>query len=176
MVSRPDPGHAFSEALCPDCVFPCGQAPGRRLRAPAQPPAAWRGVARARLPSWATLHSAPQPGGGVAPHASRAATRPKSAVCTTWGPQTAPFREASGRDAPLREAARVFPLAVRAPSPAGLAPVAARDVAAAARPWTRASCRISPETTAARRQRPMGPRRRTGALRAGDGSVLCPAD
>ena len=28
------------------------------------PPAAWRGVARARLPSWAIFHSAPQAGGG----------------------------------------------------------------------------------------------------------------
>ena len=159
MASRPGPGRAISEALCPDCAFPCGQAPGRGLRAPVQPPRRLAGgVARARLPSWATLHSAPQTGGGVAPHASRAATRPKSAVCTTWGPQTAP----------LREAARVFPLAVRAPSPAGLAP--------AARPWTRASCRISPETTAARGRRPMGLRSRARALRAGDDSSLCPAD
>ena len=46
------------------CVFPCGRAPGRDLRALEQPPAAWRGVARAHLPSWATFHSAPQAGGG----------------------------------------------------------------------------------------------------------------
>ena len=37
-------------------------------------PAAWRGVARAHLPSWAVSHSAPQPGGGVAPHLPGAAT------------------------------------------------------------------------------------------------------
>ena len=48
------------------CVFPCGRAPGRDLRALAQPPpAAWRGVARAHLPSWAFFHSAPQAGGGL---------------------------------------------------------------------------------------------------------------
>ena len=35
-----------------------------RQRRSAQPPAAWRGVARARLPSWAIFHSAPQAGGG----------------------------------------------------------------------------------------------------------------
>ena len=45
MVSRPGLGRALSEALCPDCVFPCSQAPSRGLRAPAQPP--------------------PQPGGGL---------------------------------------------------------------------------------------------------------------
>ena len=38
-------GRAFSETLCPDCVFPCSQAPGRGLRTLAQPP--------------------PQPGGGL---------------------------------------------------------------------------------------------------------------
>ncbi len=37
MVPRPGPGRAISEALCPDCAFPRGQAPGRGLRAPAQP-------------------------------------------------------------------------------------------------------------------------------------------
>ena len=67
MVSRPGPGCALSEALCPDCAFPCSRAPGRGLRTLAQPPAAWRGVARAHLPSWATLHSAPQAGGGLRP-------------------------------------------------------------------------------------------------------------
>ena len=45
MVSRPSPGRAISEALCPDCAFPCGQAPGRRLRIPGATP--------------------PQPGGGL---------------------------------------------------------------------------------------------------------------
>ena len=82
------------------------------------PPAAWRGVARAHLPSWATFHSAPQPGGGVALHASRAATSRKGAVCATRRPQTTPFREASGQDAPLRKAARATSSAASAPSPA----------------------------------------------------------
>ncbi len=86
MVSRSGPGRALSEALCPDCAFPCGQATGWGLRVPgatppqlggapdrglrvpgATPPAAWRGVARAHLPSWATFHSAPQAGGGLVP-------------------------------------------------------------------------------------------------------------
>ena len=31
------------------------------------PPPGWRGVARARLPSWAIFHSAPQAGGGLCP-------------------------------------------------------------------------------------------------------------
>ncbi len=31
------------------------------------PPAAWRGVARAHLPSWSTFQSAPQAGGGLRP-------------------------------------------------------------------------------------------------------------
>ena len=38
MVPRPGPGRAISEALCPDCAFPRGQAPGRGLRTLAQPP------------------------------------------------------------------------------------------------------------------------------------------
>ena len=38
MVSRPDPGRSVSEALCPDCVFPYSQAPGRGLRILEQPP------------------------------------------------------------------------------------------------------------------------------------------
>ena len=33
----------------------------------ATPPAAWRGVARAHLPSWAIFHSAPQAGGRFGP-------------------------------------------------------------------------------------------------------------
>ena len=45
MVSRPGPRRALSEVLCPDCVFPCGQPPGRGLRTLAQ--------------------TAPQPGGGL---------------------------------------------------------------------------------------------------------------
>ena len=47
MVSRPGPGCALSEALCPDCAFPCSQALGRRLRVPGATP--------------------PQPGGGLCP-------------------------------------------------------------------------------------------------------------
>ena len=38
MVPRPDLGRALSEALCPDCVFPCSRAPNRGLRTLAQPP------------------------------------------------------------------------------------------------------------------------------------------
>ena len=45
MVSRPGPGCAISEALCPDCAFPCSQAPSRHLRVPGATP--------------------PQPGGGL---------------------------------------------------------------------------------------------------------------
>ena len=37
MASRPGPGRAISEALCPNYIFTCGQAPGRGLRALAQP-------------------------------------------------------------------------------------------------------------------------------------------
>ena len=37
IVPRPSPEGAISKALCPDCAFPCSQAPGRGLRAPAQP-------------------------------------------------------------------------------------------------------------------------------------------
>ena len=37
-------------------------------------PAAWRAVARARLPSWATFHSAPRPGGRLPCAPLRAAT------------------------------------------------------------------------------------------------------
>ena len=47
MVPRPGPRRSVSEALCPDCVFPYSQAPGRGLRTLAQPP--------------------PQPGGGLVP-------------------------------------------------------------------------------------------------------------
>ena len=36
IVPRPSPEGAISKALCPDCAFPCGQALGRGLRAPAQ--------------------------------------------------------------------------------------------------------------------------------------------
>ena len=32
------------DAGAADCAFPCSRAPGRGLRTPAQPPAAWRGV------------------------------------------------------------------------------------------------------------------------------------
>ena len=38
MAPRPGPGRAISEALCPDCAFPCSRAPGRGLRTLAQPP------------------------------------------------------------------------------------------------------------------------------------------
>ena len=38
MVSRPGLGRAISEALCSDCAFPCGQAPGRGPQASARPP------------------------------------------------------------------------------------------------------------------------------------------
>ena len=37
IVPRPSPEGAISKALCPDCAFPCGQAPGRGLRTLAQP-------------------------------------------------------------------------------------------------------------------------------------------
>ena len=47
----------------------------------ATPPAAWRGVARARLPSWAIFHSAPQAGGrfGPAPPGRRRDRKAQSA-------------------------------------------------------------------------------------------------
>ena len=38
IVPRPSPEGAISKALCPDCAFPCGQAPSRGLRTLAQPP------------------------------------------------------------------------------------------------------------------------------------------
>ncbi len=173
MVSRPDLGHAFSEALCPDCVFPCGQAPGRRLRAPAQP--------------------APQPGGGllericpvepfsIVPRSLAGGCAPRlpggdvteSAFCATWEPQTAPLREASGRDASLCETVRASP-----------------------RPWTRGHCdlwsRSSDTRVPASVDEGLMPhdaedgRRAQAAAhgspppgagpRAGNGSVLCPAD
>ena len=63
MVSRSGPGRALSEALCPDCAFPCGQATGWGLRVPgATPPqlggAPDRGL---RVPG----ATPPQPGGGL---------------------------------------------------------------------------------------------------------------
>ena len=109
------------------------------------PPPGWRGVARARLPSWAIFHSAPQAGGGLCPtppgrrrngkahsaqHGSRRLrlfVRRRSGMCPSVGPRAAP-----------------------APSPAGLAIVT-------------------------RGRRPMGLRSRAQGLRVGDGSGLCPA-
>ena len=44
------------------------------------PPPGWRGIARARLPSWATFHSAPQPGGGFGPAPSRGLLRPETGL------------------------------------------------------------------------------------------------
>ena len=124
------------------CVFPCGRTPGRDLRALAQPPpAAWRGVARAHLPSWATFHSAPQAGGGVALHAPRAATSRKGAFCATRRPQTAPFRKASGGMRPSARPRGPPPQPRHRPPQVGpsdrRAPAAARDVAADARPHPR---------------------------------------
>ena len=94
MVSRLGPGRAISEALCPDCAFPCNQAPGRGLQVPAQtPPQPGGGVARAHLPSWATLHSAPQAGGGLRP--------------------TPPGRQCNGKAHSARRGSRRLRLSVR---------------------------------------------------------------
>ena len=124
------------------CVFPCGRARRPRLAGPGTtPPAAWWGVARAHLPSWATFHSAPQAGGGGALHAPRAATSRKGAFCATRRPQTAPFRKASGGMRPSARPRGPPPQPRRCPPQVGpgnrCAPAAARDVAADARPHPR---------------------------------------
>ena len=50
------------------CVFPCGRAPGRDLRALAQPPAAWRGGLLERICSVGPLFIVPRRlAGGCAP-------------------------------------------------------------------------------------------------------------
>ena len=94
MVSRLGPGRAISEALCPDCAFPCNQAPGRGLRTLAEPPPQpGGGVARTHLPSWATFHSAPQAGGGLRP--------------------TPPGRQCNGKAHSARRGSRRLRLSVR---------------------------------------------------------------
>ena len=121
------------------CVFPCGRA--RRLRPAgpgATPPAAWRGVARAHLPSWATFHSAPQAGGGLrsAPPGRR---RHGKAHSARRGSRR--LRLSVRRRARMRPSARPHgppPQPRRRPPQVGpgnrCAPAAARDVAADARP------------------------------------------
>ena len=59
----------------------------------ANPPAAWRGVARMHLPSWATFHSAPQAGGGLRP--------------------TPPGRQCNGKAHSARRGSRRLRLSVR---------------------------------------------------------------
>ena len=127
MVSRPSPGRAISEALCAECAFPCSQAPGRRLRVPGATPPQPGGGLLERICPVGSLFIVPRSlAGGCAPrlsgggvtekrildgwghgkaHSGGTPSR-KSAFCATWEPQAAPLREASDRDAPLREAAR----------------------------------------------------------------------
>ena len=123
------------------CVFPCGRAPGRDLRALAHPPAAWRGVARAHLPSWAIFHSAPQAGGGLrsAPPGRR---RHGKAHSARRGGRR--LRLSVRRRARLCPSARPHgppPQPRRCPPQVGpgnrRAPATARDVAAGARPHPR---------------------------------------
>ena len=98
MASRPSLGHAFSEALCPDCVFPCGQAPGRGLRAPAQAPRSLAGGLVPRLPGGDVTkkrilgrrltHSAPPPH-GKAQSAARRLGRVRLSVRSDSKPRSA---------------------------------------------------------------------------------------
>ena len=109
----------------------------RDLRALAQPPAAWRGVVRARLPSWATFHSAPQAGGRLRP-TPPGRRRDEKAQSARRGSRR--LRLSVRRRARLRPSARP-----RGPPPQPRrrppqvrpgnrrAPAAARDVAADAR-------------------------------------------
>ncbi len=76
MASRPDPGRAISEALCPGCVFLCGGAPGRGLRAPVQPaPQAGGGLPERICPVGPFSIVPRRLAGGVAPRVSRAPRR-----------------------------------------------------------------------------------------------------
>ena len=93
----------------------------RDPRALAQPPPQPGGGLLERICPVGPLFIVPRSlAGGGASHASRAATSRKGAFCATWEPQTAPFREASDQDAPLRKAARPSS-AAPAPSPVGRA-------------------------------------------------------
>ena len=105
------------------------------------PPAAWRGVARAHLPSWAIFHSAPQAGGGLrsAPPGRR---RHGKAHSARRGGRR--LRLSVRRRARLCPSARPHgppPQPRRCPPQVGpgnrRAPATARDVAAGARPHPR---------------------------------------
>ena len=107
MVSRPGPGRTFSEALCPECAFPCDRAPSRRLRVLARPPPQPGGGLLERICPVEPLSIVPRrPAGGSRPAPPGRRRNGKAQSARRGGPQAAPFREASGRDAPLREAAR----------------------------------------------------------------------
>ena len=92
----------------------------RGLQALAQPPPQPGGGLLERICPVGPLFIVPRRlAGGCAPRPPAATSR-KGAFCATWESQTAPFREASGQDAPLRKAARPSS-AAPAPSPAGRA-------------------------------------------------------
>ena len=153
----PQPGGRLLERVCP--VGPFSIVP-RRLA----------GGLVLRLPGGNVTEKRILRDAGAAADEGKLIAWTSCAFCATRGPQTAPFRKASGQATPLRGAVRAFPLTVPAPSPAGLA-TAARPLSPATSrltrvpaPWGRALCRMSPETAAARGRRPMGPRSRAQAL------------
>ena len=118
------------------------------------PPAAWRGVARAHLPSWPIFHSAPQAGGGLRPtppgrqrdgkaqsarrgsRRLRLSVRCRAKLCPSARPRGPPPQ-------PRRRPPQVRPGNRRAPT-------AAHDVAAGAHPRP---CERGPHA-AWRRRRP----------------------
>ena len=98
------------------CVFPCGRARRPRPAGPgATPPPAWRGVARAHLPSWPIFHSAPQAGGRLRPtppgqrrdgkaqsarrgsRRLRLSVRCRAKLCPSARPRAAPAPSPAGR-------------------------------------------------------------------------------
>ncbi len=81
------------------------------------PPAAWRGVVRARLPSWVIFHSAPQAGGRSRPAPPRWRRDRKAQSARRGGRR---LRLSAGRWARMRLPVR--PHAAPAPSPARLCP------------------------------------------------------
>ena len=127
MVSRPSPGRAISEALCPDCAFPCGQAPGRRLRVPGATPPQPGGGLLERICPVEPLFIVPRrlaggcaprlPGGGVTEkrildsrghgkaHSGGTLSR-KSALCLRVSPKGAFCMQAATHTAPFREVRR----------------------------------------------------------------------
>ena len=117
MVSRPSPGCAISEALCPDCAFPCSQAPDRRLRVPgATPPQPGGGLLERICPVGPLFIVPRRLAGGLRPappgrrghgkaHSGRLGSR-KSALCLRVSPKSAFCMQAATHTAPFREVRR----------------------------------------------------------------------